>query len=205
MGRRDPASIGRFRLAVGAPRERDAFAQRATDQPIASHATLGPAVPLDLHGDAASRQQRTCPPLQVGAQQGFGPVELGLATLDHAEAKALPTLADTARFIHDFEVVNQRSPCSDRSRALTRMDTAPGTTPGEPIDSDRQDDRLGDASLDRVDRRIPRGGIADTSSSARSLGTTLPAVAAISASHASTAAADNPSDAESAPLEEKVP
>ncbi len=162
VSRRDSAAIGGLGLAVGAPRERDALAQRATEQPIAPHATLRLAIPLDLHGHPASRQKRPCPALQVGPQQGLGPVRLGLAALDHSQAKALPTLADVPLLVDDLQVVDQEIALLGPLPGHHEMRPGPGLhARGEPIDADRQDGGLGDASLDRVDRRIPRGRIAE--------------------------------------------
>ncbi len=162
VGNRDPASIGGLRLAVGPPRERDAGAQQAPKEPIASLATPRMAIPLDLHGHGASRQERPRPALQVRPEQGLGPVGGGLATVDHSQSKSLPPLADGAVFSEDFQVVDQEivllgplpGPDEIRAGPVPRLDR-------EPIHADGQDGGLGYACLHRVDRGIPRGGVAE--------------------------------------------
>ena len=108
-------------------------------------------------------ENRAHPALQVRTQQRLGPGPPRLAALDHAQPKALPALADDSAVVGDFQVVDQKialiGPFLGPSRNEGR--SRPAHAGDEPIHADRQDRGLGDASLDRVDRRVARGGIAE--------------------------------------------
>ncbi len=160
------AEIVQAILTSGLPSGRRAIATElpsdVVDQSIAARAPTRVAVPFDLDGQAQVRQQLPHPPLQVRTQQWLGPVVRGFPTLDHAEMKSLPALADIPFFINDIDVVDQEIALLRPLLGFREMDTARLNHAGnESIDPDRQDRGLGNAGLHRVNRRIPRCGVAD--------------------------------------------